>query len=213
MHQTRLHHVKRLINEGEHQHLDFKFEISDAAKIARSLVAFANTEGGTLLIGVKDNGSLKGIQSGEELYMVQRASKNFCQPEVVFTSKEWILEGKKILEVKVPVSEQLPHRAPDTQGNYKVFVRVNDQNMMAPGIQIKIWKKQQAAKAVQITYNQQVKELLMLVESQPGLGIIELKAKLNISKHKLEDLLADLIVMKVIQVKRVGNELVFQLCE
>ncbi|MBU3926523.1 MAG: ATP-binding protein, partial [Bacteroidetes bacterium] len=59
--QTRLHHIKRLINEGEHQHLDFKFEISDAAKIARSLVEFANTEGGTLLIGVNDNGSLIGI--------------------------------------------------------------------------------------------------------------------------------------------------------
>ncbi|MDP2723289.1 MAG: ATP-binding protein [Bacteroidales bacterium] len=213
MHHTRLHHVKRLISEGEHQHLDFKFEISDAAKIARSLVAFANTDGGTLLIGVKDNGSLKGIQSGEELYMVQRASKNFCQPEVVFASKEWILEGKKILEVKVPVSKQLPHRAPDTQGNYKVFVRIHDQNMMASGIQMKIWKKQQSDEAVQITYNQQVKELLSLVESQPGLGINELKAKLNVSKHKLEELLADLIVMKVIQIGRTGNELVFQLCE
>lgn len=46
--------------------LDFKFEISDSKKIARSLVAFANTDGGRLLIGVKDNGVISGIRSEEE---------------------------------------------------------------------------------------------------------------------------------------------------
>ena len=75
--------------------MDFKFEISDAAKIARSLVAFANTEGGKLLIGVKDNGAIAGVRSEEEFYMLQNAAHRFCQPEVHFTSKEWVLEGKK----------------------------------------------------------------------------------------------------------------------
>jgi len=42
-------HIHRLIAEGEHQRLDFKFEISDARKIARTLVAFANTDGGRIL--------------------------------------------------------------------------------------------------------------------------------------------------------------------
>jgi len=50
------HYIKNLIEEGEHQQLDFKYEISDSKKIARSLVAFANTDGGRLLVGVKDNG-------------------------------------------------------------------------------------------------------------------------------------------------------------
>ena len=50
-----IHHIQKLISEGEHQQLYFKFEIADAHKIARSFVAFANTDGGRLLIGVKDN--------------------------------------------------------------------------------------------------------------------------------------------------------------
>ena len=207
--QTRLHHIKRLIKEGEHQHLDFKFEISDAAKIARSLVAFANTEGGTLLIGVNDNGSLIGIRSDEEYYMVKRAAQNYCKPEVSFTSKEWTLEGKKILEIKIPVSLNLPHRAPDTQGSYKVFVRAGDQNMLASGIQIKVWKKQQAREAVQITFNQLVKDLLAHVESTPGLSFQEIKARLNLSKYEAEELLSDLIVMRVIRMENMGKDFVF----
>jgi predicted HTH transcriptional regulator len=54
-------YIKNLIKQGEHQQLDFKFEITDSKKIARSLVAFANTDGGKLLIGVKDNGAIAGV--------------------------------------------------------------------------------------------------------------------------------------------------------
>ena len=35
-------YIERLIKEGEHQLLDFKFEISDSRKIAKTLVAFSN---------------------------------------------------------------------------------------------------------------------------------------------------------------------------
>ena len=61
-------YLQQLIAEGEHQQQDFKFEISDARKIARSLSAFSNTDGGRLLIGVKDNGRIAGVRSEEEIY-------------------------------------------------------------------------------------------------------------------------------------------------
>ena len=43
---------------------------------SEELVAFANTGGGRLLIGVKDNGKIAGIRSEEELYMIEAASYN-----------------------------------------------------------------------------------------------------------------------------------------
>ena len=55
-------YIYKLIEEGEHQQQDFKFEISDARKIAKSLSAFSNTDGGRLLIGVKDNGKIAGVR-------------------------------------------------------------------------------------------------------------------------------------------------------
>ena len=64
-------YIHTLIAEGEHQQQDFKFEISDARKIAKTLSAFANTDGGRLLIGVKDNGRIAGVRSEEEKYMIE----------------------------------------------------------------------------------------------------------------------------------------------
>ncbi|RLD33003.1 MAG: ATP-binding protein, partial [Bacteroidetes bacterium] len=71
-------YIKDLIAEGEHQRLDFKFEISDSKKIARTLAAFANTDGGRLLVGVKDNGVIAGVRSEEEYYMVEAAASMYC---------------------------------------------------------------------------------------------------------------------------------------
>ncbi|MDP4292685.1 MAG: ATP-binding protein [Bacteroidota bacterium] len=68
-------YIRKLIEQGEHQQQDFKFEISDARKIARSLAAFANTDGGRLLVGVKDNGAIAGVRSNEEFYMVELAAQ------------------------------------------------------------------------------------------------------------------------------------------
>ena len=77
---TDTQYIQQLVAEGEHIHQDFKFEISDARKIARSLSAFANTEGGRLLVGIKDNGKIAGIRSEEEIYMIEAAAEMYCQP-------------------------------------------------------------------------------------------------------------------------------------
>lgn len=74
------HYIQDLIEEGEHEHQDFKFQISDARKIARSISAFANNSGGHLLVGVKDNGKIAGVRSDEEIYMIEQAAEMYCRP-------------------------------------------------------------------------------------------------------------------------------------
>ncbi|PKP29481.1 MAG: ATP-binding protein, partial [Bacteroidetes bacterium HGW-Bacteroidetes-17] len=106
-------YIKDLIARGEHQQLDFKFEITDSKKIARTLSAFSNTDGGTLLIGVKDNGSITGINSSEEYHMLEAAADMYCTPSISFQAKEWIVDGKPILEIKIAKRTGIPHKAPN----------------------------------------------------------------------------------------------------
>ncbi len=63
-------------------------------KNSQSLVAFANTNGGRLLIGVKDNGKVAGVRTEEEYYMIESAAKIYSNPPVSFTVKQWFTEGK-----------------------------------------------------------------------------------------------------------------------
>ncbi len=105
------HPILELIQQGEHQQLDFKFQISDSKKIARSLVAFANTDGGRLLIGVKDNGRIAGVRSEEEFHMIEAAAQLYSKPPVSYEHQQWQIEGKTVLEIMVHPSDQKPHFA------------------------------------------------------------------------------------------------------
>lgn len=98
---TDTQYIRQLVSEGEHCHQDFKFEISDARKIARSLSAFANTEGGRLLIGVKDNGKIAGVRSDEEIYMIEAAATMYCKPKVELETQTYKVEGKTVLEIRI----------------------------------------------------------------------------------------------------------------
>ena len=98
---TDTQYIHALIAEGEHQQQDFKFEISDARKIAKTLSAFANTDGGKLLIGVKDNGKIAGVRSDEEQYMIEAAAELYFSPEVNYIMQNYLVEGRSVLVVLI----------------------------------------------------------------------------------------------------------------
>jgi hypothetical protein len=195
------HPIRTLITEGEHQQLDFKFEISDAAKIARSLVAFANTDGGKLLIGVKDNGIIRGVRSDEEKYMLENAAQSYCQPEVSFITKEWEIEDKVVLEVDIPYSKKRIHKAPDKNGEYKAYVRVKDQNLLANGVLMKVWMKRKKNQKIKFIYSKPVQEVLFYLRENPFITLEITKSISGLNKYKTEHLLSDLILLEVIELE------------
>ena len=193
------HPIEKLIEQGEGLHLDFKFEISDAAKIARSLVAFANTDGGKLLIGVKDNGTIKGVKSEEEHYMIDNAATHFCKPVVNFSSKEWSIRGKKVLEISIPASSKQPHRAPDKDRHYKAFYRYKDENLLATGVQMKVWRKINSTNNISVTIEGAYKRILEYLEKNELVTVAKFQSIAGISKHETEEIISDLLVMDVLK--------------
>lgn len=194
-------HIYKLIEEGEHQMLDFKFEISDSKKIARTLVAFANTDGGRLLIGVKDNGVISGIRSEEEKHMIQTASEMYCIPSVNFQAKEWNINGKTVLEVLVPKSKYHKHKAPDHNGIYKVYIRVKDQNILADSILLKIWKYQNNKQDVKVTFTESEMFLLKYLNNNKKITLKEFMKAAKISKKEAEKTLVNFTLMNMIKLE------------
>jgi len=135
-------YLRSLIDEGEHQQLDFKFEISDARKIARTLSAFSNTDGGRLLIGVKDNGRIRGVQSDEEYYMAESAATLYCKPEVHFETRNYQIDGLSVLEIYIPPVTHKPVYALDHDKRWLAYMRIADENILANIIQLEVWKEE-----------------------------------------------------------------------
>ena len=70
-----------LLQEGEGAMLEYKEGLSSS--FARELVAFANTAGGRILLGVRDDGTVKGIaDTNEQRARIQDIARN-CDPSVV----------------------------------------------------------------------------------------------------------------------------------
>ena len=97
-----------LIAQGEHEQQDFKYKVTDAIKLARSVSAFANTNGGRLLIGVRDDGHLSGVRSEEEIYMMHAAAWKYCKPESAIKFETLHAEGRTIVIATVPPSTNRP---------------------------------------------------------------------------------------------------------
>ena len=141
-------YIKKLINGGENQQLDFKFCVSDSRKIARALSAFANTDGGKLLIGVRDNGSIAGIRSDEEIYMVDTAAHLYCRPEINYTIKQHTSDGKTFLEIDVIKGDKRPYQVKDESGRWLSYFRNNDQNLLANQVMLQMWRKEGLKKGI-----------------------------------------------------------------
>jgi len=194
-------HLKDLIAQGENQQVDFKFGVNDSKKIARSLAAFANTDGGKLLLGVKDNGAIAGVRSDEEFYMIDAASKLYTKPEVLFDVQQHIVDGKRILEIIIPKSKEKPHSAPTPTGQYKVYIRVADQNLLANPVLLNVWKRQNNENGIMLRFSEKEKILFEYLEENEEISLSKFCKIATITKNKAQRILTDLIILKLIEMK------------
>ncbi|NPA67913.1 MAG: ATP-binding protein [Chlorobi bacterium] len=207
------HPVLKLIEEGEHQRLDFKFAVNDSRKIARSLSAFANTEGGRLLIGVKDNGKIAGVRSNEEFYMLQAASELYTEPKVPFEVKTHLIGGREVMEVVIEKSELRPHKAPDEKGRMRAFVRVKDENLLANGLLLRVWEKEKSGNGVEISYGKAESFLLRYLNEYPYITFSKFRKSSGISFKKAESVLVDFILSGIIKIDISSNFICYRLSD
>ncbi len=191
-------YIRKLIAEGENQQLDFKYAINDSRKIARSLVAFSNTDGGRLLIGVRDNGSVAGIRSDEEIYMVDTAAHLFCRPEITYTTRQHVTMGKTILEVEVIKGIHKPYRARDEDGRWIAYFRHKDQNLAANRVLLQVWRKEKKKSGVMVRFAQAENILLDYLSRNGSITLSKFRKIAHINSYRAESILANLIIFKVL---------------
>jgi len=192
-------YIQKLILQGEHQRQDFKYCISDSKKIARSLVAFANTDGGRLLIGVKDNGNIAGVRSEEEYYMVEAAARIYSRPMIEFTTKQHFVEGKTVLEVMIEPSKEKPHYAVDENGKWWAYFRKDDENRLASKVMLEVWKKQKSADGILINYSDSEKILLDYLAGHQKISVSKYARIAHLPYKKAEQIIINFRVLNILK--------------
>ncbi len=204
-------YIKNIILQGEHQQQDFKFQVNDSRKIARTLVAFANTDGGKLLIGVKDNGVIAGIRTDEEYHMIEAAATMYCKPEIDFAFRHWNIDGKKILEIDMPSARVKPVFAQTDTGKWMAWVRVADQNILADTIMIKYWKRQKSPKGTVIHYSEDEKFLLRHLSTHPTISLGKYCQVTGLPRNLAENVIVDMMVTGLVEMGQNEHQTWFRL--
>lgn len=197
--QTDTEYIYSLIAEGEHLHQDFKFEISDARKIAKTLSAFANTEGGRLLIGVKDNGNISGIQSDEEQFMMEAAARCYCKPSVDFHMRTYRIGKRCILLAEIPESERKPVYAQDEKGKYWAYLRVKDETVLATSVHLQVWRQNNDLENGLMEYSGRERLLLSLLKDTHDFSLNRYCKLAHLPRKTVECLLAKFIRYGIVE--------------
>jgi len=95
--------IRQWIDSGENDYVEFKEVLKHADDVMKSIVAFANTNGGVILVGVKDDCSIVGYDESIEntKNRLERMIAEKCDPPINFEIERVDL-GEKITIIKIP---------------------------------------------------------------------------------------------------------------
>lgn len=106
--------IKQLISKGEGVEVEFKESATSLSRsVFETICAFLNRKGGHILLGVKDDGKIVGVNKGCIATQLDTLAKDMNNPQVIsptfFLSTEVVeIDGKKVMYIYVPESSQ-PH--------------------------------------------------------------------------------------------------------
>lgn len=206
--------IERLIGEGENECQDFKFTISDARKIARSLSAFANHKGGRLLIGVKDNGVVAGVKSEEDIYMIETAASVYCRPEpkVTFKAYKATDEGAVVVVAEVEKADDAGEAVcvREADGSMRAYVRVADENIAAPELLVMSRRMRRTLPGIMLTADSAEMQLIRLIDENGPMRVVDLVRKARSSSRATTEAAARLLALGSLELRYADGE--FRVC-
>lgn len=194
-----LFELNEIIEAGENQQTEFKRKFTEPEKIAKEMIAFANTHGGRILFGIDDDKTVVGVESEKgEIEYIDLAAKFFCEPPLDYSADIIHIYRKDVIVANIPESFQKPHRLIENgksdDDETKVYIRVKDRSVQASKETIKVLKKlRQDAPAQIINLGDKEKVLIDYLGRNEKITLKEFREMLNLSNRRASRILVNLV--------------------
>ncbi len=199
-----------LIEDGESETVEFKRKFSTSPKIAKEMIAFANTKGGCILFGVDDDKSISGVESEKsELDLIDTAARFYCEPEIKYTTEIIPFKTKDVVAIIIPESDKKPHKLleeGDKQSS-RVYIRYKDKSIIASKETASILKFSNFNNSpLVINLGDSEKILLKYLEENDNISVKEFKKLANISERRAGRTLVNLVRAGVLRHHRLNGK-------
>tara|TARA_B110000305_G_scaffold144293_1_gene160470 strand:+ start:9000 stop:9623 length:624 start_codon:yes stop_codon:yes gene_type:complete len=183
--------VKQLITRGQDVSLEFTSHIENQLTITRTIVAFANTNGGKVIVGINEKNKVIGVEPAEELKLFKELINNDCAPIVPFESKV-IEEGRHLLlEIDVPKSS-IKHKAKGEEGEMQFYHRIKDTTLVGNRVIINLWKLQDDSTPKPIDLDDNLKAIFEFIEEYKPVTVSKIFRFFALNKNDVNLYLAQL---------------------
>lgn len=191
--------LRNLIQTGEGKYLEFKKTTPSEEKIAREIGAFANTKGGTILIGVDDHKNITGVNAYfEEEYVLHKAAYECCVPAVEIDI-ELIHHGNQdVMVVRVPEAEKKPVYNKSKKKRL-VFVRRDDKSVLASDEQVEILKNRYSDEGVTFEYGEREQMLFRYLNEYGEITVLKYSQLINVTTYRASKILVNLVSAGVLK--------------
>ena len=119
---------RAIIADGENAKIEFKRDDRNLLPehLAREIAAFANMNGGMIVVGVEDDGAVSGVtRNNLQAWLMDTVIGRFIDPQIVPDYDEFVLNGKPIAIVTVPAGSAKPY-AVRQQERTDYYIRLGD---------------------------------------------------------------------------------------
>ena len=199
----------KIIEDGENSSVEFKRKFSSPEKIAKEMIAFANTKGGKILFGVDDDKTIIGVESEKgELESIKTAAKFYCEPEIEFETEILSLKKSDIVVINIPESKTKPHHliSNNEEKEQRVYIRYNDKSILASKETINILKHSNTDSApLQISIGANEKALLDYLAENEKITVKGFKKLVNISERRASRTIVNLVRAQILRHHRMNN--------
>jgi predicted HTH transcriptional regulator len=195
-----LQEVKELALKGEGLQIEFKKKANFPEKIVREVIALANTHGGSLLIGVDDDGTVSGQRFiEEEIFVMEKAIRELIFPPLeVEVATVKLSEKKGVAVFRIPHSPNRPHFLV-VQGKKFSFIRVQDRTVQASREVWELLRKSRVPRDTVFTYGKKEEVLMKFLAEQQKITVKEFAKVASIPLYLASKTLVRLVVANVLQ--------------
>ena len=197
-----LRELSQLVTLGEGQHLEFKKRVPGPERIAKEVIAFANTGGGRLLLGIDDDGTVAGVKdAAEEEYALQQALLAHSHPPVLIQSERIPITKKRdVIIVRVPASDHKPHFLVDPQnGERTAYVRVEDMSVEASREAVHLMRARREEVDVLFEFGEKEQILMRYLDSYGRISVARYATLAGISPQEASNTLVVLAEANILQ--------------
>lgn len=175
--------LKRYASQGEGLHIEFKKKATYPDKIVREMVAFANTKGGFLFIGIDDDKTISGCKNPEEEIFVISKHLATYSPFLTYSLERIPINAKReVLVFHIPESAKKPIYLKQDVSPYKLlaFVRVADMSIHASKEMEHILRYASDNRDVKFMYGKREEAILRYLQHHPKITLADAQILLNL---------------------------------